>query len=309
MARNSDSARKVCLLLNRKAGTARGSDIESLTTQIAAPFKERGDHVEVRARAPKALGKETARLNNGDPFDLIVIGGGDGTLSRCAQDLADNPATLGFLPLGTMNLFARALGLPTDIQAAAEAIAGGTPGKIDVGRINGQLYLHHVSFGLHPSLVRQREEMTHRSRAGKIVAGMRAFWLTVRAPKVLNLAIETDGATYRKPSSAIVISNNPFGDGHLPYADKITSGKLGVYICRSFDPPSLMRLGAETMLGRLNENPDIDTSMSDTVTLTHTNRKSKKLTASIDGELTKIALPGHAEILRSHLNVMLPAQA
>lgn len=309
MSRNSASARKVCLLLNRKAGTARSSDIESLARQIAAPFRERGDHIEVRARAPKALGEETARLNKGDPFDLIVIGGGDGTLSRCAQDLAENPATLGFLPLGTMNLFARALGTPTDIEAAATAIAQGTPGRIDVGRINGQLYLHHVSFGLHPTLVRQRDGMTHRSRAGKIVAGLRAFWLTIHTPKALKLTIAIDDATHTQPSSAIVISNNPFGQGHLPYADKITSGKLGVYVCHSFDPPSLVRLGAETMLGRFTENPDITTMMSSKVSLTGTDKRRTRVTASIDGELTKIALPGHAEILRAHLNVMLPAKA
>ncbi|AXS40219.1 diacylglycerol kinase family protein [Breoghania sp. L-A4] len=303
------TGRKVCILLNEKAGTARTQDSEELGRLIAAPFEARGDRVEVRARAPKALGEETKRLNDPDeePFDLVVLCGGDGTLSRCAADLAENAATLGFLPLGTMNLFARALGLPTDVEAAAAALAEGRAQKIDVGSVNGRMYLHHVSFGLHPRLLRQRETMTHRSRAGKIFAGMKAFWLTVRAPSRLELALQLDDEERARPSSAIVVSNNPFGPGHMPYPDEITTGKLGVYVCHSFDPPALVRLGADAMLGRLDENPDIEACLSERLTLTAMGRKRSRITASVDGELVKVALPAKVTILRGYLDVMVPA--
>ncbi len=305
----AQAARKVCILLNENAGTARAQDSAELGRLIAAPFEARGDIVDIRARPPKALGEETKRLNDPDeePFDLIVLGGGDGTLSRCAHDLAKNSATLGFLPLGTMNLFARSLGLPTDIEAAAAAVAGGRAQKIDTGSVNGQMYLHHVSFGLHPRLVKQRETMAHSSRMGKILAGIKAFWLTVRAPSRLELALHLDDEKRARPSSAIVVSNNPFGPGHMPYPDDVTSGKLGVYVSHSFDPPALVRLGADAMLGRLDENPDIEAFLSDRATLTAMGRKRSKITASIDGELVKVSLPARIEILRGYLDVMVPA--
>lgn len=303
------SPRRVCILLNRNAGTARGSDLATLKEAVAAPFMARGDAVEVRASPPKRLARETSRLNRERAHDLIVLGGGDGTLSRCARDLAEYPGALAFLPLGTMNLFARALGMPMDAAAAAAAIAEGKERKIDVGQINGMIYLHHASFGLHPSLIRQREAMEHRSRAGKIAAGFRAFWLTVRAPSVLKLNLDVDGEIERRPASAIIVSNNLFGDGHLPYPDAVTEGTLGVYLCHSFEWSSLVRLGADTMLGRVNDNPDIRTMQAPRVRLAPSGRLRGSITASLDGELTRIRLPGEIEILPARLTVVTPQPA
>lgn len=307
MPRTARQTRKVCILLNRNAGTARGGDPDALGRGIAAPFAERGDSVDVRVRRPQELGAETERLARKREFDLVVICGGDGTLSRCADALAGIDVALGFVPLGTMNLFARALGMPADAAAAAEAIANGAARTIDIVQVNGRHFLHHVSFGLHPKLIRQRQRLAHGSRVGKIVAGMRAFAMSIRRPPRLHLAVEHDGATRPCATPSLVVTNNPLGPGHLPFQDDVTSGCLGVYICHGRKWAALARLGADVLLGRIGDNPDIEAFTARSIRLVRIGRR-KVLRASIDGELAWLPLPVTIETVPAGLCVMMPAE-
>ena len=84
---------------------------------------------------------------------LIVVGGGDGTISSVVDHFAYRDAVLGILPLGTANSFARALGIPLDLAGAAEILTGG--GKVadvDLGRINDDYFANTAAIGL-PALV------------------------------------------------------------------------------------------------------------------------------------------------------------
>jgi diacylglycerol kinase family enzyme len=78
----------------------------------------------------------------------VIIGGGDGTLSECASHLIHTNVAMGVLPLGTGNTFARSIGIPLDLNAAARTIATGNVQRIDVGQVNDQIFLNSVSLGL-----------------------------------------------------------------------------------------------------------------------------------------------------------------
>ncbi|MGE5268129.1 MAG: diacylglycerol/lipid kinase family protein [Thiohalocapsa sp.] len=87
---------------------------------------------------------------------LIVVGGGDGTISTVVDQLADRPAVLGVLPLGTANSFARTLGIPLNLEGAAQLLTGG--GKIadvDLGKIDGDCFANSAAIG-YPALVARR---------------------------------------------------------------------------------------------------------------------------------------------------------
>ena len=79
---------------------------------------------------------------------LVIIGGGDGTLSTCAEHLAGTDVAMGVLPMGTGNTFVRSLGLPVDLKSAIEVAVQGRIEAVDVGRCNGQVFLNSVSIGL-----------------------------------------------------------------------------------------------------------------------------------------------------------------
>ncbi len=79
---------------------------------------------------------------------LVIVGGGDGTLSTCAETLAGSEVAMGVLPLGTGNTFARSIGIPVEMQGAIQNIVDGRIETVDVGKCNGQVFLNSVSLGL-----------------------------------------------------------------------------------------------------------------------------------------------------------------
>lgn len=80
--------------------------------------------------------------------DLVIIGGGDGTLSTAVDLMAHRDVTLSVLPLGTANDFARTLGIPSDLRAACAAIADGKIVDIDLGQVGDNHFINLASVGL-----------------------------------------------------------------------------------------------------------------------------------------------------------------
>src|SRR6185503_7523507 len=100
---------RLTLLLNRNAGTLRTLDPDQVLAEIAEIFRAHGDEVIAEALDGAETIAAIERNCAGDGPDVIVVGGGDGTISAAAGAVAKCGKTLGILPLGTMNLFARSL--------------------------------------------------------------------------------------------------------------------------------------------------------------------------------------------------------
>src|SRR5215207_1651885 len=104
---------------------------------------------------------------------VVVAGGGDGTVSGVAGELVGTHVPLGVLPMGTLNHFAKDLGLPLDLAEAVHVTVRGTVSRVDVGQVNGRVFLNHSSIGVYPKVVelRRRWESTG---LGKWVAAPQA---------------------------------------------------------------------------------------------------------------------------------------
>ena len=100
-----------------------------------------------KAESERLLKREIA-----EGADMVIMGGGDGTLSLCADFLAGTSVALAALPLGTGNTFARSIGLPIKLEDAVATIAAGHIETIDVGKCNGEIFLNSVSLGFSASL-------------------------------------------------------------------------------------------------------------------------------------------------------------
>ena len=127
-----------------------------------------GGDYEVRCRAIAKRGDE-----------LLVVGGGDGSISAAASALAGSKTALGILPLGTLNHFARDLGLPTDIGEAAQLIARKPLRRVDVAEMNDRIFINNSAIGLYPLMVIDRDEQRKRlgrsKRLAMIVASIRTL--------------------------------------------------------------------------------------------------------------------------------------
>ncbi|HKW45762.1 MAG TPA: lipid kinase [Candidatus Eremiobacteraceae bacterium] len=146
---NSDKeARRALVLLNEKARSVAPNVQRTLEA-----LQSRGFHI-VRSKIPKRA--EIAQLikRHLDSVDLVIVGGGDGTLNCVLQGIIGSGLPLGLLPLGTANDLAKTLGIPHDLQEACDVIAQGHSRLIDVGRVNDAYFFNEASIGLSVALCR-----------------------------------------------------------------------------------------------------------------------------------------------------------
>src|SRR5579884_2854729 len=110
---------------------------------------------------------------------LLIVGGGDGTISAAASALAGTETKLGILPLGTLNHFARDLGIPADLDEAAKLIASGKDRRVDIGEMGNRVFINNSAIGLYPLMVvdrdQQRKRLGRSKRLAMIVASLRTL--------------------------------------------------------------------------------------------------------------------------------------
>lgn len=164
-----------------------------------------------------------AAVRSGTP--MVIVGGGDGSLSSVVDDVVGHDCAFAVLPLGTANSFARTLGVPLDIDGAIAAIAGGRRRRIDLGMIGNDYFVNAASIGLSPMIA---ESVPHNLKRYLGRVGYLAWALYCFArfrPFVLTL---TDGdETHRLWTTEIRIFNGRFHGGvELGESASVNSGDI-----------------------------------------------------------------------------------
>lgn len=283
-------------IFNRDGGTFRTMDMAAFAAQAEAVFATAGHTLETRVIAGKELAQALQDAAAEAGVDGLLVGGGDGTISAAAEVCYRSGKPLAVLPAGTMNLFARSLGVPLALEEALIALAGGSLQQVDIATANGRPFVHQFAVGIHTRLVRMREQLVYRSRMGKIIASARAILGAVSQPPVFLADVETARGRERRQATGIAITNNPIGEGHVPFADRLDTGLLGVYLLRPLPPLALARFCIDVVVGRWKHTPEVSEREVRSVTLSFPRRK-RGTHALLDGEL--IDLPETVE-LRIH---------
>jgi len=203
-----------------------------------------------------------------------------------------------------MNFFARSLGIPAETKAAAVALAKGEVAVVDIARVNGHLFVHTLCLGLHPKMVEERERAAYHSRYGKMLGSVRAFFHVLRIPQRFFVSIETDGKTVVRRTAGVVVSNNPLGKGHVPYADGLDKGVLGLYVTTARGLVQLIRVTAAAALGTAWESPLVEYLETTTADINLGGQRSIRVT--LDGELVRLRAPLKVEIVAGGLRVLRP---
>ncbi len=294
---------------NRDSGTMRTLGEKDVERALVRAFQSKGHAITVSFVAGPDL-EDAIRAAVSEKPDAIIVGGGDGTVSSSAALLADTGIALGIVPLGTMNLFARTLGLPLELDAAADALASGQRRDADLAMANGRPFIHQLSLGLQPRMVRLRERAgAYASKGGKILASARALGLVLRRPPSLDLVLVADGKERRLETPGIVVSNNPYGSGHLPYADRPATGLLGVYDVTSDRWGDLAQLAAEIVLGTWQGDANVEMTTAHQVTISAGPSQQSSAQATVDGELVRVEFPLAISKRPAALKVLAPDQS
>jgi diacylglycerol kinase family enzyme len=240
--------------------------------------------------------------------DAVVAGGGDGTLSTVAGVVAGSGIPLGVLPLGTFNHFAKDVGIPLDLASAVETVCRGRVTNVDVGRVNGRVFLNNSSLGLYPQVVRKRDQLRQRLRRGKWPAFVWAALLVLRRFPFLRVEINVDGNVLQRRSPLVFIGNNSYELNGLNLGARkcLDAGHLSIHIINRTDRLGLIALAARAMVGQLRDTRDFETLCT---THMEVNTRRSHLTVATDGEISRFTAPLIYEMNKGALSVVVPEKA
>lgn len=292
-------------VLNRDGGTLRTTDIEQFATRLRQTLEGRGHSCTVAIVGAGDIEWALKAAAAEDGVDVVMAGGGDGTVSAAAGILRGTERALAVLPAGTMNLFARSLGIPLDLDAAVGAFASGRIRQVDTASANGQPFVHQFSIGMHAKMVRLRERLDFASRLGKIGASAKAAYWTVLKPPRMRVALKMGETEILATTSNIGVTNNLFGEGHLPYADHPDGGMLGIYVTVARQRGEIVRHALNVAIGRWQDNDLVEIHQADRVTLRILSPLRSQM-AVIDGELQPAAAATEISIEPASLRVLVP---
>lgn len=297
---------KVALVVNGSSGALLG----------------RADAAQEIAAKLEAAGFEVGHVSDGDssdivarmehardlPVEAVITAGGDGTIAAAAQVLAGTDKALGALPFGTMNLLAKDLKLPLAVDEAIAAMADGETLAIDVGEVNGQVFLCNSMLGLPARLAERREK--HREDMGALgwwrlfAAGLKGLYRY--PPMRVGLDLGDGAATLR--SKAIVIANNAYdeGFGQVLTRSHLDRGELVLYATRRLSVWPLVRLSVRMAIGTWTKDVDLETHHVGALTVTSRRRRVRIMN---DGETMLLSPPLRYSIRPKALKVLAPRQA
>ena len=237
---------------------------------------------------------------------LLVVGGGDGTISAAASALVGTQTKLGILPLGTLNHFARDLGIPTDLDEAAQLIARGHVRRVDVGEMNGRIFINNSAIGLYPLMVvdrdLQRRRLGRSKRVAMLVASLRT--LIRFNHHRLTLTVNED-RTGRVDTPLLFVGNNEYRTdiGAAGTRERLDAGELCVFVMRKKTRRGMIAASVRALFNRMR--PD------DLVRLDHVERLQvashrSQLAVSLDGEVVRAEPPLDYKIRKQALLVIAP---
>ena len=247
------------VILNRAAGTPAEKSEES-DAKIAELFAAEGAQIRIVHPDDQTNLSALARAVADDSEPVVVAGGGDGTISAVAAALADTCKTLGVLPLGTLNHFAKDLGIPLDLPGAVKTIVHGSTAVIDLGEVNGRIFINNSSLGLYPSMVANREAQQEQLTRGKWPA---VFWAVLRALRrfpFLHLHLTFEGKQITRTTAFLFVGNNEYEMAGFKLGARacLNAGKLGLYLTHRTGRFGLFRLAFRALIGRLKQADDFE---------------------------------------------------
>lgn len=296
---------RIIAVLNSKSGTVSTTDMDAFIAHATAVFEAHGHSLTSILTDSDGIAQALQEAAESSACDVLLAGGGDGTISAAAALAWQHDKILAVLPAGTMNLFARSLKIPQNIMAAVDALAQADTHAVDIGTCNGQAFVHQVAIGLHPMMVMHREKYSYASRAGKILANFRAMGMLLKNVPRIKTEAYIDGRLITGIFSAIAISNNPYGDGALPVAPDVQTGHLGFYLAKPLPVSGMIRLFWDILRGKWRSNLAIVEDHARLVQLKLLNHKRHKYML-LDGELLPLPSELNIHIHPAALKVLAP---
>ena len=274
-------------VVNARAGEVLQSGQSAFGDAIVQTFDRIGISCEVRFVKPRQLSEAVDTAIRNRP-DALLVAGGDGTVNRLLPHLAAADIPVGLLPLGTLNLLARDIGLEGPLDDILAHLARVQPRTVDLGEVNGNLFHSNAGLGFFARMAREREGarqfVPFSKMLGFMLAALRSIWL--HRPITVDLTV--DGVVQTCVADALLVTNNHFHGGEWR-RDRLDTGTLEVHMLRAGSFWSRARAAISVYRGTWRDLPHLS-SMTLTE-LTVRRRGRSRSTMALDGEIYRVRNP------------------
>ena len=290
------------VILNAAAGP--GTD-DTRAEAIERHFREAGIETRIVSVDGGPALLEAARRALAQNPAAVVAAGGDGTISAVGAVLAGTPVALGVLPLGTLNHFAKDVGIPLSLPDAVATVVAGHRRQLDVGEVNGRVFLNNSSLGIYPDLVAIREKHQRQGRS-KRRAALHAAYAVLRRYPFMTVRLTLQGQEHVRRTAFVFVGNNEYETAGLAIGGRksLSDGALSVYVGHRVGRWGLFMLVLRALFGRLDQARDFEALGAPELLIESPHRRLK---VAADGEVEVMTTPLEYRIRPGALRVILPA--
>lgn len=255
---------KVQLIFNPVAGQL---DVAQALQKVTAYLEAQGWQVTLRQTRGSGDATAFAREAAASGYDMVVAVGGDGTLGEVANGLAGSDCTMGVLPVGTGNIWARMMRLPLPslghqdaLMAAAQVLVEGTPHRIDLGRAGDRYFVMWTGIGLDAQVARDVEPHREIRRSLGNLTYVVAAVVQASRMRGTRTTVVVDGRAVRQRTGLVVITNAQLYGPALRLAPQaqLDDGWLEVYIFKGASPLDVIRHFVLIAMGKHAQDPKVD---------------------------------------------------
>ena len=296
------TSKEIPVILNGRAGGGRSASAETLH----AAFSDAGLDARINTFARGEEIRKLARRALKERPAVLVAAGGDGTVSAVGDVVRGSGTALGVIPVGTLNHFAKDLGIPLDPAEAVRVIAAGRRVGVDVGEVNGRGFINNASLGLYPNIVRERARQQRRLGRSKRMA---MLWATLEAfhrSRLLDVRLELEGRVHEFRAPFLFVGNNDYILEGFDIGSRVRldGGVLNVYATRATSTARLFGLALRALFGRLRQAEDFVEASARSLRVA--SRRRRRLLVAIDGEPNVLDSPLEFSIRPRALQVIVP---
>jgi YegS/Rv2252/BmrU family lipid kinase len=291
---------RATVILNPKAGRKEANgDLDGAVNVLEGG----GWSLSVQRSGFRGEATALARQAAEDGVDAVLVAGGDGTLNEVIQGLAGTGTALGYLPYGTVNIWARELNMPLDPEGAARATLDGRIEQIDLGRANDRYFLLMAGIGLDAEVVRRAQAVErHKQRFG-VLPYVAVGLSTVPLYRAGDVELRYDGLIRRVQALMLVVGNTRLYAGRFRLTPQAVAndGWLDLCIVKGKGPISTMRQSFPVLLSGSISRSDVELIRVQNLTV----RADTPLPLQVDGELAGTT-PVHFSVESKALRVIIP---
>lgn len=293
---------KAAVVVNGSAGSGHDHDMAHF---LRGQFRDAGLDAIVTLASDGAALADAARQALDDGAAIVVGGGGDGTINAVASVLAGTGVPFGVLPLGTLNHFAKDIGMPMALDAAIRAIASGRRTQVDVGEVNGRIFLNNSSLGLYPDIVHDREKQQRRLGRGKWLSAVWASISALRRYPFLSVRLKVEGQRLARRTPFVFIGNNEYTMQGLSIGERarLDEGMLSLYVAQHPGRLGLLRFALRALMGRLRDERDFDVLLAPELEIV---TRRRRIMVATDGEVNLMQTPLRYRVRPGALTVIVP---